>query len=608
VQLLSVLHPRHLLIVVALVAASTLLPGALSIAQEIEAPGVAEAAEPIQLKTLSDDQIKSLDADWASIQENMEVVDSLSIRAKKETGIMREVLETRLDRLFTEGLESAINFAENIADLRDDGYDVSAYMDNIQWLFENIPYAIREAADNIRERTVLPDFSQSAAKQAAIDTQFFAGVEAYNKTNKALIRTAKVAARFTIDSTELQDDVRQNLADGAANSSVFLDLALTQSTNLRAGVAALPDDAELKAQLKVADDRIKRIAMMIESNLAVMSDMGLPTTQYKQQLLTATGSLTVTTLDVEVITGLLRVWGGSLKDKLKEQGPGFVFKLLMFFAIIYVFIKLAGWVQRGVNRALNANKQHMSRLLRSMISQITKNLVIIFGVFIALSQIGISLAPLLAGLGIMGFIIGFALQDSLSNFASGLMILFYRPFDVGDTIEAAGARGQVSSMSLVNTTILTFDNQTLIIPNNKIWQDVIMNVTSQRRRRIDMEFGIAYDEDIDRVEKLLLDLVSADERVLDEPKPTVKVGSFGDSSVNLLLRPWVKTDDYWEVLWDLNKRVKQAFDREGIIIPFPQRDVHVFQDRAPKSSSRTTGSFDTPDAKAANEPAEPEDS
>jgi small conductance mechanosensitive channel len=123
-----------------------------------------------------------------------------------------------------------------------------------------------------------------------------------------------------------------------------------------------------------------------------------------------------------------------------------------------------------------------------------------------------------------------------------------------------------------------------------------------------MEFGITYDEDIDRVEKLLLDLVSADERVLDEPEATVKVGSFGDSSVNLLLRPWVKTDDYWEVLWDLNKQVKQAFDREGITIPFPQRDVHVFQDRAPNPSSRTAGSFDAPDAKAGNEPAEPEDS
>jgi small conductance mechanosensitive channel len=163
-------------------------------------------------------------------------------------------------------------------------------------------------------------------------------------------------------------------------------------------------------------------------------------------------------------------------------------------------------------------------------------------------------------------------------------------------------------MSLVNTTILTFDNQTLIIPNNKIWQDVIMNVTAQRRRRIDMEFGITYDEDIDRVEKILLDLVAEDERVLDEPEPTMKVGSFGDSSVNLLLRPWVKTDDYWEVLWDLNKRVKQAFDREGITIPFPQRDVHVFQDRASNPTPPATKSFDPPDVKAGNEPAEPEDS
>jgi small conductance mechanosensitive channel len=206
-------------------------------------------------------------------------------------------------------------------------------------------------------------------------------------------------------------------------------------------------------------------------------------------------------------------------------------------------------------------------------------------------------------LGIAGFIVGFALQDSLSNFASGMMILFYRPFDIGDTIEVIGARGKVSHMSLVNTTIRTFDNQSLIIPNNKVWQDVITNVTDQRERRVDMVFGITYDEDIERVEKILMDVVSADERVLKDPEPTIKLGSFSDSSVDILVRPWVKTDDYWDVLWDINKAVKKAFDREGVVIPFPQRDVHVYNESTSEPRLAATEPHNTPIVAQGNEPA-----
>jgi small conductance mechanosensitive channel len=277
----------------------------------------------------------------------------------------------------------------------------------------------------------------------------------------------------------------------------------------------------------------------------------------------------------------LQQWGAVIVDAVVEQGPNYIFQTLLFIGIIFIFLKISVLVQRGVDKALNANSKNVSELLRRMISTTSKTIVIMFGVLIALSQFGISLGPLLTGLGIAGFIVGFALQDSLSNFASGMMILFYRPYDVGDTIVTGTVSGNVSSMSLVNTTIRTFDNQSLIIPNNKIWQDVITNLTDQTERRIDMEFGITYDEDIDRVEKLLFEVIAANKRVLENPKPDVVVGSFGDSSVNLLCRPWVKTADYWEVRFELHRQIKQAFDREGVVIPFPQRDVHMIQ---PESS------------------------
>jgi small conductance mechanosensitive channel len=400
--------------------------------------------------------------------------------------------------------------------------------------------------------------------------------------------------------------LRRRLIDGTSNASVYLDLAKTQAAGLRSSAAMLPDDKEVLARLQLADIRVSRIASSIEANLLIMTDLGIPTAQYKQQLLTVTGEITTSVFEWEVIVGLLTSWGQSIVDFVVQKGPSFLVQILIFFLIIYVFIKIGGFVQKVIRAGFQRSHNSFSVLLQTMVLSISRNIIVILGVLIALSQVGISLGPLLTGLGIVGFIVGFALQDSLSNFASGMMILFYRPFDVGDTIDAGGARGKVSSMSLVNTTIRTFDNQSLIIPNNKIWQDVITNVTDQRQRRVDMVFGIAYDEDIDKVEKLLLDVVSADERVLDDPAPMIKVGAFSDSSVDILCRPWVNTADYWDVLWDMNKKVKQAFDREGIAIPFPQRDVHVFNEQA-SVKSKSGSSFDTPDVPEGNEPASPED-
>ena len=199
------------------------------------------------------------------------------------------------------------------------------------------------------------------------------------------------------------------------------------------------------------------------------------------------------------------------------------------------------------------------------------------GILMALSQVGISLAPMLAGLGVAGFIIGFALQDSLGNFAAGAMILIYRPYDVDDFVEVTGASGLVKKMNLVSTTITTFDNQTLVVPNSKIWGDVIKNVTAQKVRRVDLVFGIGYGDDIEFAEKVLTEIVEANEKVLKKPEHNIRLHTLADSSVNFIVRPWVKTDDYWDVYWEITREVKMRFDQEGITIPFPQRDVHLYK-------------------------------
>jgi small conductance mechanosensitive channel len=231
-----------------------------------------------------------------------------------------------------------------------------------------------------------------------------------------------------------------------------------------------------------------------------------------------------------------------------------------------------------IERALDNAELELSQLLRRMIRLLVRNVIIFLGVLIALSQIGISLGPLLAGLGVVGFIVGFALQDTLSNFAAGMLILIYRPFDVDDYIEVSGVTGTVSHMSLVNTTITTLDNQVIVVPNNKIWGDVIKNVTAQTIRRIDMVFGISYADDIPQTEKILQGIMESNESVLDDPEPMVRVQELGDSSVNFAVRPWVKTEDYFETYWSITRAVKMRFDEEGISIPFPQTDVHLYKD------------------------------
>jgi len=315
----------------------------------------------------------------------------------------------------------------------------------------------------------------------------------------------------------------------------------------------------------------------MQDAIRLMTELGQETRLYRQQLLTATGEITTDVLDVGIVASLAAEWSAVAAGLVASEGPKLVFRGLLVALILFVFWQFAKLVQKLAEKALGSSRVRMSNLLRRMIVSIARNIIIMIGLLLAISQLGISLGPLLAGLGIAGFIIGFALQPTLSNFASGVMILMYRPFDVGDVVEAGGVRGRVSHMSLVNTTFMTLDNQRLVVPNNLIWDSVITNVTAQRTRRIDLMFGISYEDDVEKAEKVLQEIIEDNEAVLDDPEPVVKLHELADSSVNFVVRPWVKTSDYWDTYWDITKAVKLRFDEEGISIPFPQRDVHVIE-------------------------------
>ena len=262
--------------------------------------------------------------------------------------------------------------------------------------------------------------------------------------------------------------------------------------------------------------------------------------------------------------------------KSTEGGLRWAKNILLFLFIVLVSWFLAVLIGKAVKKAV-IRIEGASALLKDFIVNITRKIIFIVGFVVALSFLGINIGPLLAAIGAAGFIVGFALQGTLSNFAAGIMILIYRPYDVGDFVDIGGTFGTVDAMTIVSTTLMTLDNQKVVVPNNMIWGDKITNVTGTDKRRVDMVFGIGYSDDIAKAQSILEDILLKHEAVLKDPEPIVKVHELADSSVNFAVRPWVKTENYWDVYWDITRTVKERFDAERVSIPFPQRDVHMHQ-------------------------------
>lgn len=215
--------------------------------------------------------------------------------------------------------------------------------------------------------------------------------------------------------------------------------------------------------------------------------------------------------------------------------------------------------------------------LQVFLKSIIHNLLIILLIICVLGTLGIEMTSFIAILGAAGLAIGLALQGSLANFAGGILILLFKPFKVGDVIEAQGVIASVTVIHIFHTILKSFDNKTIIIPNGKLYNDIIINYSEEENRTVEWIFGIGYQEDIDKVRNIINDVVFTDERVLNSDTPYIYVGALADSSVNMKVRALVKNSQFWDVYLEKLEEVKKAFDKEGISIPFPQRDVYLYQ-------------------------------
>ncbi|MBR92897.1 MAG: mechanosensitive ion channel protein [Proteobacteria bacterium] len=264
---------------------------------------------------------------------------------------------------------------------------------------------------------------------------------------------------------------------------------------------------------------------------------------------------------------------GNLWNQLSELLSSFGISLFIALSILIIGRQVVKILIKVISTALE--RSNTEDTVRIFVTNLLNTLLMIVVFIAAINQLGIQTTSIIAVLGAAGLAIGLALQGSLSNFAAGILIVIYRPYKVGDYIQADNHLGTVDDIQIFSTVLKTPDNKLVIVPNGSIMNGSIVNFSNQDKRRVDIIASCSYEDDIDKVKSVLADILSKDDRILNEPKPRIAVSELADSSVNFIVRPWVKNSDYIDVYYSLLEEIKKRFDQEGIAIPYPQTDVHI---------------------------------
>jgi small conductance mechanosensitive channel len=522
----------------------------------------------------------------ASVQRVMELLapvaaagrarDSLSRHADRVSGTAQDVLEEQIWQRHLEVQAGLISTASQLEKFKQKSPVSPAARrmldDAVQSGWPR--YLAQLERRNLKLQVMVEQRDEASGTQRlASESQMSAFIERTVTMYQDLVEALLALERLQVDVADQRAWVTKQLAVAAGQTGARLTVLDRELALASARVQRAPDDAAARVELDAVEMGMKRAVSTYETEISLLARLGHDVTPLKVKLILVTGKVTASAFEPRVIAGLLAHAQRQFLETLSSHLLRWVFQGLLLVGLFLGFRILANATRRATRRVVQ--KAELSQLMRDTIAGWSSKLVMLIGIVILLRQMGFQVGPMLAGVGIAGVVIGFALQDTLSNFAAGAMILAYQPFDVGDIIEAGGVTGTVRKMSLVSTTIATLDNQTLIVPNKKVWGDVIRNITDQRTRRVDLMFGVGYEDDVEHVERVLKGIVDGDVRVLKEPAPLIKLHQLADSSVNFVVRLWTNQEHYWEVYWDTTRSVKLAFDREGIKIPFPQRELHV---------------------------------
>jgi small conductance mechanosensitive channel len=363
-------------------------------------------------------------------------------------------------------------------------------------------------------------------------------------------------------------------------------------TELRDAQRAGLSDAELsriRTSIQARTRRIETLAYTLEATADLLDRRGYNTAPYRQLVIQSTGEVTGDILNVEVLKGILADMARAVVSWIERNGPTVFVRLL----IVLVAIWLTRWAIRFLWWGIQLlGFVKLPRLAKDLVGRSLGPVGIIIGLGVGLTAIGVDTTTVLAGVGVLGVVVGFALQDSLANLAAGFFILVYQPYDVDDVIEVAGIVGTVRTMGLANTTLLTFDNRRLSIPNSKVWQNIIANRSAEPRRRAEAVIRIGLAEDVSRVQEVVLDALGAHELVLDDPAPSSHVAEAGASWLDLKVWAWTRNEDWWTITAALPAVLKAAFEEAGIEIPVPRQELTGWTDQP--STGSVTPSEPTP--------------
>jgi small conductance mechanosensitive channel len=553
------------------------------LAEEDDPPAERTKSETTSPSAPKEESLESkFDAAFQQLTSLEEKVRETADLYMQSEGEARERAWSKLSRLESSidaELDKIIGY---FAEMKQKGQDTSAYASKIEKVLTDdqtlLDREIEEVTANLERLSEERKDADVSEKVRILESAEQAAKSLMVMFN-SMLNNALRKESIGLDAQEDLEKLDAILIKWADELSSRLELISKQKevTQDAYNSAAEGDKEGLRLQLDAVKDRHKVLASTLEKTIEIMKKRDLDTSGYRKLLITSTGKITQGILEQGVAVSLFSEWLGQTRDWIMENGIAIVFQFIVVISILIGFRFLAALFARLITRGLEKSKLQVSHLFREFAISTSKKIVMLLGILVALSQLGIDIGPMLAGLGVAGFVIGFALKDTLSNFASGMMILVYRPFDVGDAVEVDGVVGKVKAMTLVSTTVLTFDNQQLMIPNNNIWGNTIKNITARKVRRVDMTFGIGYGDDIEKAEAILWRVVKEHPLVLEEPEPVIKVSALGASSVDFVVRPWSNTADYWDVYWDITRSVKMEFDRAGVSIPFPQNDVHLYR-------------------------------
>ena len=520
------------------------------------------------------------------LEASLDSIFALEIKSKGKDREAQKVLTVQARRYAEEMLEDQPKLLDLIPKLDADGIPT----EDIKRRFKEFLAAGADLYDRTYDKWSR-EIDDLRDQRSSATTDEMGDIEAsINKSRDKLddLLTAKVNTLTTADSLGLStgeewERLERILTNRAENLVGRLQIAVNErdllERKIRDAQRAGAPEADIGADrtgLQYAKRRVEGVARSLANTVNLLAKRGVQVTHYRQFIIQTTGKVTERVLDPRVFVGLVNDF---LKDSwswIKDNAPAFLVKLIILLAFV-VFFRLVFRIGWWVVRLLEMAK--LSRLMADLVNRMINPFANIIGLIAGLWFLGVNPTTLLAGVGVLGIIIGLALQESLSNLAAGFFILLTRPYDVDDIITVSGGViGTVRAMGLANTTVVTFDNRRLLVPNRKIWGEVIENRSAEAVRRVEIKVRIGYAEDVDRALEIIRDLLTNNERVLSKPEPLIFVSDLADSWIKIDVRPWTRNADWWPLLTELPRLVRLRFAEEGIEIPLPQTEITMRSD------------------------------